>query len=421
MNEVTKYIYNKVLSAKEKQGFLDLLFSDKKKEVIEGKQVILFGAGAAGKEILTALSANNIFPVCFCDNDNSKIGNEYCGLPIISFYELKKRHLNALIIVASRKCCEFITNQLLTNGFNEDKVFCKYGETNTNLLFMYAEIGTQMLLADYKLHYESKDPIDVLMENERKMTDAYYSFADQKSKDLYISKIAVYLSNGNIELFKEFILTFSEPVLKFGVYKYDGTPEDYFYFNNDVLSLTEDEIYVDVGAFDGDTVKTFIETCKRNNISYKKIYTFEPDPISFSDMVKNTREYDNISHHNKGIWSETKTLRFQTSDLAIHNQAGSISNSGNIDMEVVSLDDFLKGASVTYIKMDPGGYIIPEALQGAAETIIKFKPKLALGAYQCFNAIFDIPCIVKSLAPDYKIYLRHNTYHLADTDLYATF
>ncbi len=113
-------------------------------------------------------------------------------------------------------------------------------------------------------------------------------------------------------------------------------------------------------------------------------------------------------------------LRFKSSGSAIHDQAGTIDDSGDIEIEVVSLDECLQGEKVTFIKMDPGGNVIPEAIQGAAGIIAQHKPKLALGAYHALESIFEIPLLVHRICPDYKLFLRHNTYHLCDTDLYAT-
>jgi len=55
-----------------------------------------------------------------------------------------------------------------------------------------------------------------------------------------------------------------------------------------------------------------------------------------------------------------------------------------------SLDDFLEGDKVMLIKMDSLGDIIPEALMGTKKTIDRFYPKLVLGAYYSFEAIFDV-------------------------------
>lgn len=420
MNEIFNNIVERVNTVSNKSGFLDVIFGTYKQEALNGVHVVLFGAGALGKELCSTLRHGGVFPVCFCDNNDSRSGSSYCGIPIITFDELKKLHKDSLIVIAIQKYSDSIVKQLLENGFCTVLIFCKDSGAYTNLAFMYSMVGTQNLLAEYKQQHGSLPLIDVVRQNEEKVSEAYHLFADQKSKELFISKLALIASNGNFELFKDFMLSFSEPINEFGFFKYEGTPEDYYYFNNDVLSLSQNEVYVDVGAYDGDTVETFLQACSKHLVDYKHIYAFEPDPHCYNSLIKNTNAYNNISCHKLGLGSHSRILRFMSSNNAIHDQAGAISNTGDIEIQVVSLDDFLHGKDVTFIKMDPGGNIIPDVIKGAANTIAKYKPKLALGAYHSLEAIFEIPLLLKSICPDYKLYLRHNTYHLCDTALYAT-
>jgi hypothetical protein len=103
----------------------------------------------------------------------------------------------------------------------------------------------------------------------------------------------------------------------------------------------------------------------------------------------------------------------------VHDQTEAISNKGDMEMQVVALDDFLQGGKVTFIKIDPGGNVIPDAIDATC-TIAKYKPKLGLGACHAIESIYEIPLLVHSICPDYRLYLRHNTYHPCGTELYAT-
>jgi FkbM family methyltransferase len=293
-------------------------------------------------------------------------------------------------------------------------------DVSAPIVFMYSMIGSQSLFSNYRKQWDIRTAMDTILEHEQSLWEAYNLFADQHSKGLFISKLALMASNGNFELFRDFIQTYSQPVLEFGNGNYDGTPEDYYYFNNDVVSLWPEEVYIDVGAYDGDTVATFIEACTKHGVDYARIHAFEPDPHCYRSLLKNTAGYKNVICHSSGVWSQSQVLRFKSSENAIHDQAGTIDHSGDIEIEVVSLDECLQGEKVTFIKMDPGGNVIPEAIRGAAGLIADHKPKLALGAYHALESIFEIPILVHRICPDYKLVLRHNTYHLCDTDLFAT-
>jgi len=59
------------------------------------------------------------------------------------------------------------------------------------------------------------------------------------------------------------------------------------------------------------------------------------------------------------------------------------------------------------------------ALIGASETIQKFKPKLAICAYHKGDDLITLPQFIRSLDPNYKLYLRHCTPTWAETVLYA--
>ena len=262
--------------------------------------------------------------------------------------------------------------------------------------------------------------LDVLIQNEDKVLSAFNLLADQRSKDLFIAKLSCLICNENLSLFKDLLLNFSEPISEFGLIPFPILgPENYFYFNNDVFSLSQNEIYVDVGAFDGDSVTTFVQACKKKQLAYKHIYAFEPDPKNYRELIRNTRSYKNTSCHQLGVWSKSDILRFESSDKAIASTASGISENGDIEIQMVCLDDFLNGSEITLIKMDPPGNIMAEALKGARNTITKYKPKLALGAYHSFEAIFELPLLVNSLWPDYKLYLRHNSWTICETDLFA--
>ncbi len=421
MNDVLQKIIDKVNAAEGKEDFLTVLFGHYKKEALDKRPVVLFGAGALGMEMLYALKQHGVTPVCFCDNDSTKHGKVINNIPVISFSELKQRHRNSLIVLGLTNNMEYVTNQLKSHGFDLKKVFRKETDIDTDLLAMYSMVGSQSLFVDYKNASIPNSILDKLLKMEMKIKQAHDAYYDTKSKELYIMKLAVFASNMHFYLFKEFMLLFSEPIHKFGMLNYEGTPEDYFYFNNDVLTLSPNEIYVDVGAFDGDTIETFVQACSNKGVNYRHIYGFEPDPVCFKRLEKNIVNYANVSIHQIGLWSESKTLKFVPSVEAIHDQAAKIidDGAGSVEIKVSSLDDFLDGQEVTFIKMDPSGDIINEVIVGATYTISEYKPKLALGIYHSLEEFVDIPITLKNLCPDYKLFLRHNTYHLCDTDLYA--
>ncbi len=78
----------------------------------------------------------------------------------------------------------------------------------------------------------------------------------------------------------------------------------------------------------------------------------------------------------------------------------------------------LRGGGVTFIKMDIEGAEY-QSLLGALKTIKKYRPKLAICLYHKPEDIIEIPHIILSINPDYKLAIRHYTTCNWETVLYA--
>jgi len=417
MSEVTQAITDRIAAAPPDMGFPECVFGELTQEVLNGAEVVLFGAGSLGRELCAALNGHGVLPACFCDSDQSKAGSVVCGIPVIGLDELRAEHKEAVIVVATRTYSESVTQLLLENGFSRDRIVCHATRKNIDLAFLYSNAITQAYVSELRKCDQSSL---LSMLGAGRYESAYSLFADHESRDLFIAKLAFIVSIGNVGLFGDFITGFSEPFQEFGFNSSVAYPESYYYFNNDVLSFSRNEVYVDVGAFDGDTIEAFVQACDKLAIMYEHIYAFEPDPECHRSLLDNTSQYRDVSYHRIGVWSESGIHSFRSSGHSVHDQAAAISGDGDIRIQVVSLDDFLGETDVSFIKMDPGGNVIPKAIKGAARTIARCKPKLAVGAYHAIQSIYEIPLLVHSICPDYRLYLRHNSYHLCDTVLYAT-
>ncbi|ONI42721.1 hypothetical protein AN639_12060 [Candidatus Epulonipiscium fishelsonii] len=186
------------------------------------------------------------------------------------------------------------------------------------------------------------------------------------------------------------------------------------YFD-DIVKLSLNEIFVDLGGFDGGTS---IEFAKRTNYTYKQIYIFEPDPLNYENTLFNINNSNlkNVEIFNIGGWSKKDTLNF---NISSRNTSSRISDNGNYMVKVNSLDNVLGDTPVTFIKMDVEGAEL-EALIGAEKIVKKYKPHLAISLYHRPEDIFEIPLYVKKLVPEYKLYLRHYSLHYSyETVLHA--
>lgn len=183
--------------------------------------------------------------------------------------------------------------------------------------------------------------------------------------------------------------------------------EDKQYFE-DFLNLSEkDEVFVDIGAFDGYTTEEFITRCS----DYKNIYLFEPEEKNIQIAKKRLEKFQNIDYYQLGLSNKKQTLRFDVS-----GSSSKITEEGSVTIEVDRLDDLIDNP-ITFLKMDiEGGEA--DALEGAKEIIKKYHPKLAISVYHKADDFWKIPEQIFSIRPDYKIYLRHYTEGFAETVMF---
>lgn len=182
------------------------------------------------------------------------------------------------------------------------------------------------------------------------------------------------------------------------------------YFDDEIVSLSYSEVFVDCGAYIGDSVLEFLKYSKNK---YKKIYAFEPDDKNAQEAVENLKGKENCFVIPKGVSDRSGTVFL--SDTG--NQGSKLSDSGK-KIEVAAIDDVVMNDQVTFIKMDIEGAEL-SALKGAEKTIIRCKPKLAICVYHKAEDLVTIPQYILSLNPNYKLYIRN--YRSAGTEavLYA--
>ncbi|MBQ1186407.1 MAG: FkbM family methyltransferase [Clostridia bacterium] len=183
------------------------------------------------------------------------------------------------------------------------------------------------------------------------------------------------------------------------------TPEDEAF--EGILKLKPNDSFLDLGAYNGDTVLDFIKRVG----TYSNITAIEPDKKSFAKLLKNTESY-NITAVNAAVSREVGNIPF-----SFKSSRGSVSG-GNDFTDAVSIDYLCQNAKYDYIKFDVEGKEL-DAIIGGEQTIKRDKPKMLISAYHKSDDYFAIPLKVHEFNPDYKIYMRHYPYVPAwDTSFY---
>lgn len=189
------------------------------------------------------------------------------------------------------------------------------------------------------------------------------------------------------------------------------------YFARDIISFEENEVFVDGGCYDMGSSKLFLQEMKLKGGSCKKIYAFELNDKNYVSCKKNASSViEEVELINAGLWSKDTYLRF--ADLGGSSYVLE-SDTPEKDSVAGRMIDSCITEKVTFIKMDVEGAEL-EALKGARKTIMRDHPKLAICIYHKPEDIWEIPCYIKSLVPEYKLYIRHYSNYHCETVLYAT-
>ena len=184
------------------------------------------------------------------------------------------------------------------------------------------------------------------------------------------------------------------------------------YFVKGIVPLTDSEVFIDCGAFDGDTMKDFIKATKGK---YQSIVCFEPVEEFHKRLEKRGRG-KTVTALRAGVYKESTTLQFN----AGAGKGSSISSNAQntISVPVLAIDDVPECKNATFIKMDVEGSEL-DALKGAKQTILNNKPKLAICLYHRPKDFIEIPKWIHTLVPEYKLYVRHHSFSINETVLYA--
>jgi FkbM family methyltransferase len=188
------------------------------------------------------------------------------------------------------------------------------------------------------------------------------------------------------------------------------------YFDFDLVRCNKDEIFVDIGAYIGDTMVDYVKMYGAD--CYKKIYCYEILQENIDYIKKNEELFKlkNVIVNKKGVSNKSGFL--YTSGDAVSSVC-TLSEEGSIKVPAVTLDEDVD-EPVTFIKMDiEGGE--EDALLGCRKKIQENHPKLALSVYHNHKDLWKLARIIEEFDPSYRFYLRYYGYPLVPTEylLYA--
>ena len=221
-----------------------------------------------------------------------------------------------------------------------------------------------------------------LKENSEKFEKMYQSLEDYRSKKIFYAILNNWYNYDFINLEQVMEKCFSH------------------YFDLDIIPSCQEEVFVDLGAFNGDTVEDFIKIYGDN---YKKIYAYEMTEQSMRELKERVKNYPRIIYEQKAVSDEVGMGSIKIHEISTSSNQLELEEIGEI--EVTSLDDDIN-EKITMIKMDIEGSEL-KALKGAENHIIKDKPKLLLSVYHGYEELLTLWEYLEKLDLSYHYYLRY--------------
>lgn len=344
----------------------------------KNNKVLLFGADILGKEFLKVCKSNNLKVMAICDNDRSKKGRKILGVKVISIDELKEYPKDTPIIVTIMH--DFIVKEQLK----------KLGYTSVFGHTYFAALYPE------KFHYFTWQSSQKALKNGlAEVLELYRLLKDKKSK-----KVLEQLITHRLTLDHEDLVGVVDEM-------------DKEYFDPSIIMTLENEVFVDGGGFDGDTIKKYIHSSK--NI-FKEIHCFEPDSTSqkkIKTFLKKKKD-NRIILHPFGLSNKNHLAFFSDTGTA----GSKVNDGGARKIKLVSLDAYLYNKKPTFIKFDIEGSET-DAIMGMKKIMRELKPKLAICIYHKPSDLWKVPLLIKKINPKYKIFIRHYTQTQHDTVCYA--
>jgi FkbM family methyltransferase len=171
------------------------------------------------------------------------------------------------------------------------------------------------------------------------------------------------------------------------------------WLSQEAIKRLKNGVFLDIGAYNGDSAFALM-----NKFSPKKVYAFEADNLNYLALNNNINSLHlkNIVPVNLAIGDKNKEV-----NIEINGTSSKISNKGS-KVLMTTIDDYIdknKIEVVDLIKIDIEGFE-QKALEGALETIKKFKPILAISIYHNANDFFEIKPKLEELNVGYMFYIK---------------
>ncbi len=342
-----------------------------------GLPIVMYGMGDGAEKIMRVMETYGLKPAEFMASDEFVRGHSFKGYRVKKLSEIEEQYADFVVVV----CFGTALPEVLENI---ERISQKHRVVAPDV----PVVGGGLFDGDY------------ISDHEYEIMKLRMLLSDDASRDT-LDALMKYRITGDISVLRSC-----------------ETPKEEAY---SLLNINDRETYLDLGAYNGDTVEEFLKlTGKR----FEKIYALEPDRRNYSKLRR--RHYalgsEIFEPLNAAAWSSDTKLVFNSRagrNSSLCETPSAQTAGRGMETEAKSVDSLLGGKAATLIKYDVEGSE-REALAGSEQTIKKYKPRLIVSLYHRTEDLIELPLYIKELNPDYKLYLRHHPYIPAwDTNLYC--
>lgn len=350
------------------------------------RPLILYGAGGLGRIALEGMRKLGRAPIAFADRRATAASAPMDGIPVLSLQDAVARHGREAAFVVS-----------IWNAQTDHQ----YPVTRAELQRLGA-LHVVPVLALFWKHPETFLPYYCLDVPERVLAAGpdirrlAGELADDASRDVLLRQLRWRL---NMD-FEALPVPVAGPA----------------YFQPDLIAPHDDALFVDCGAYDGDSLRLFLRHFAGKTA---RAIAIEPDPASYARLEAHAGSLPEavrtqLRTLRLAVGRKRERLRFDSSGLA----SARASDSGTIEVESVPLDEILTDETPTLIKMDLEG-AETEALLGGEATIRRAGPSMAICVYHRPEHLWEIPLLLRQMLPGHALHLRPHGYEGWDLVCYA--
>ena len=333
------------------------------------KPIILYGMGNGADKVLDEFSKRDIMCYGVMASDDFVRYQQFRGFTVKKMSDFEE------------ELGDFIIALCFASSLPDVMEHIKFVSERHTMLVPSVPVYTDEVVDD-----------DFINKYKEQINEAYSYLADDKSRKVFEGTLN-FLYSGKLQYLLEI----------------DSDKDEVF---AEILKLSDNESYLDLGAYRGDTVDEFLHYVS----GYEKIVAVEPNLKNHAKMVEHCETFDGFVALNMGISDSKGTMLVSKGG----GRQSVLLDKKGVKVAVTTVDDILnEHGEFTYIKADIEG-MEHSMLKGAVNALSK-KPKLNIAGYHTNSDFFTLINAIKRINPEYRVYLRKHPYIPCwDLNIYGT-